>query len=320
MSLSHLILPLVSVTEKAAISCSTLIGSGDRKKADKLATEAMRKEFNHLPISGTIVIGEGERDEAPMLYIGEKVGKGGQEIDISVDPLEGTNLCAENQPGAITVLGVGPKGSLVHAPDTYMYKIVVGPRVKEKISLKNSTEKNLKIIAKAYGIPMNKVQVIVMQRKRHEKLVAEIRKIGARIKFISDGDVFGAINAMMTEETDIHALIGIGAAPEGVITACAVRALGGQMEGKLMPYDENMEHIQEDVVKRMKQMGIKDINKIYTAAELAKGDDLLFVATGVTSGNILRGVRHTDTYIETESIIFSSKNKTTHKILTKHAL
>lgn len=318
MSLSTIAFDLMSVTEKAAIASNVLTGKGQRKEADKLSTEAMRIALNNLPISGQIVIGEGERDEAPMLYIGEEVGKGGIEIDISVDPLEGTNLCAKNHPGAITVMGIGTKGSLLHAPDTYMDKIVVGKEVKEKISLAYSVEKNISIIAKGYNIPIAEVQVVVLDRSRNEKLIEEIRKSGASIKLIDDGDICGGITALFTHETGIHALMGIGAAPEGVITACAVKALGGQMEGEIMPYDTDMKKIDQQVVDRMAKMGITDLDKLYSADDFAKGEDILFIATGVTSGDVLQGIKKGNGFMETESLILLNKEKKMYKIRTKH--
>ena len=320
MNVTNLILDFVRVTEDAAIACSALTGAGDRKEADRLATEAMRSAFNTIPFSGTIVIGEGERDEAPMLFIGEKVGKGGIEVDIAVDPLEGTNLCAEDRAGAITVMAIGPKGSLKHAPDTYMNKIVVGPQVTEKISLAYTLEENLDIIARAYDCDIEDLNIIVMKRSRHDQLVKDIRALGAKIRFIDDGDVFGGLSALMAEETGVHALIGIGAAPEGVITACAVKALGGQMEGQFMPYDGDMKEIQQDVVERMHQMGIADIQKRYTADELACGDNVIFIATGVTSGEILQGIESDGEYLMTDSIVISSEDKTIRTIQTKHLM
>ena len=293
---------LVSVTERAAIACFPMIGKGDKMEADRLATETMRETFNTLDISGEIVIGEGERDEAPMLYIGEKVGKGGFEIDIAVDPLEGTNLCADNLPGSITVMAIGEKGSLFNAPDTYMEKIVVGSKVKEKVSLTYSVEDNLKIISKAYEIDVADLVVIVLKRDRHVSLVEEIEALGARIKFISDGDVMAGVDAIV-EGSGIHALMGIGAAPEGVITAAAVRMLGGQMEAKLMPYDDKMEQLNEDVVSRMKEMGIPEITTLYTEDDLARSDNLVFIATGVTTGDLISGIQYVDGKYNTETIV-----------------
>jgi len=310
----------LNVVEQAAIACISMIGAGDKNKADELATEKMREVLNTLDISGEIVIGEGERDNAPMLYIGEKLGKGGEEVAIAVDPLEGTNLCAYNTPGAITVMGIGKKGSLFHAPDTYMEKIVVGKKVGKVVSLKNTVQENLENIASAYGKNINEINVVVLERDRHDKLIKDIRSAGSKIKFISDGDICGALLALTTEDTNIHALMGIGAAPEGVITAVAVNALGGYMEGKLMPYDDTMTTLQNDVVERMKKMGIDNIDKIYSASEFAIGEDLIFVATGVTDGDVLRGIEKSSEKIITESLVITNKDKKIRKIQTQHLI
>lgn len=320
MALVDIRMDLFHVTEQAAIAASKLTGKMDKMEADRLATEAMRESFNALPISGRIVIGEGERDDAPMLFIGEEVGTGGVEIDIAVDPLEGTNLCAYNRPESVAVLGVGPRGSLMHAPDTYMDKIIVGIEVTEPVSLDYTPEQNLEIIASGHGIPVEEVTIMLLKRKRNMPLVHAIVSCGARVKLINDGDVCAGINALFTSVSGVHALMGIGAAPEGVISACSVRALDGQMFGRLMPYDSDMEVLQSDVVDRMKTMGIDDIDKIYRADELAKGDDILFVATGVTAGNILSGVKRMKNYLETETLILSTKSRTMQKVLTRHLM
>ena len=316
--LSTLTNQLLTVTENAALACDPLTGRGDKMQADKLATESMRETFNNLDISGKIVIGEGERDSAPMLFIGEEVGKGGMEIDIAVDPLEGTNLCANNQQGAITVIGVGPKGTLMHAPDTYMDKIIVGVEVKEKVSLDYPVKKNIQIIAQSFNMPVSDVTVMVLKRKRNQKCIQEILDAGARVRLIGDGDVCAGINALLSSLSNVHALMGIGAAPEGVIGACSARCLDGQMEGRFMPYDEDMEVLQDDIVARMKDMGIDDINRTYQADELAKGDDILFLATGVTTGDILGGVKRRNLYFQTDSFILSLQDRKLHRVQTKH--
>lgn len=320
MSLASLIHGLVTVTENAAIACSEMVGKGDKVAADKLATEHMRTTLNALPLSGRIVIGEGERDKAPMLFIGEELGKGGMEVDIAVDPLEGTNMAAVDAPNAITVIAVGPKGTLLHSPDTYMDRIVVGPKVKEKVSLDAPVADNLKIIAKAYGIPVSEVTVCVLDRPRHQKLIADIRKTGGRIRLIGDGDVIVCLMAMLAEETGVHASIGIGAAPEATITACFVKAFGGQFQGRLKPYDIDMKTLQKDVVKRLGEMGVTDLDYLYTQDDLVKGDDLVFVATGVTRGDMLRGVKKTTEYVETESFIIHSRTKKIKKVVTRKLL
>ena len=311
MSILDLALQFISVTEQAAIASAPFVGKDDKDGADKAATDAMRKALNSMNISAKVVIGEGERDEAPMLFIGEELGLGGeQKIDIAVDPLEGTNLCAANLPGSICVMALGPEGSLIAAPDTYMDKIVVGKEVSDNISLDNSVKENLKIIAESYNIPTSEVNVIVLDRERHIDLIADLREEGAHVHLISDGDVCAGISAALPH-MKVHALMGIGAAPEGVIKAVAVKGLGGKMRARFKPQNE-------EVKQRMINMGITDFEKQYTENDLAKGDDLLFVATGVTSGDIMKGIQIVNNELHTDSIFISTKSKQISKLQTVH--
>lgn len=318
--LSSLIPHFLQVTEEAAIACSVLIGKGDRKGADKLATEAMRASLNGMPLSVRVVIGEGERDKAPMLFIGEELGTGGSEVDIAVDPLEGTNLAATDAPNAITVMAIGPRGTLLHAPDTYMDRIVVGPKVKEILDLDAPVRDNLEKVARGYNIPLSEVVVMVLDRPRNFDLIQGIRQAGAKIRLIGDGDIIACVMSMMAEEMGVHASFGIGAAPEATISACLTKACGGQFHGRLKPYDTDMKILQEDVVKRLSEMGITDLEHVYTEQDLVQGEDLLFVATGVTRGDVLKGVVRSAGVIETESLVVFSKLKTWQKIMTKRLM
>jgi fructose-1,6-bisphosphatase II len=300
---SDLALELLRVVEVAAIESARTMGTGDREKADKLATEAMRQTMDTVPMRGTIVIGEGERDEAPMLYIGERVGAefehGGQsvpEIDIAVDPLEGTNLCATGAPGAITVLAASERGGLLHAPDCYMQKIVVGPDCKGCVDLDAPVEYNLQQIAKALERDVEDLVIVVLDRPRHEKLIADIRKAGARIRLIGDGDLSAGITAAVLG-TGVHAVMGSGGAPEGVITAAAIRCLNGYMQGRLV--------FKPEQVDRIKKMGITDLKKVYTAEELAPGKQIIFAATGVTEGDLMKGVRFFGEGVRTSSVVMT---------------
>ncbi len=300
---SDLALEFLRVVENAAIASAKTMGQGDRKYADHVATEAMRHTMDTVPMHGTIVIGEGERDEAPMLYIGEQVGAefpdGAQvpHIDIAVDPLEGTNLCATGSPGAITVLAASEKGGLLNAPDCYMDKIVVGPSCKGAVELDAPVEHNLKGIARALNRAVEDLVVVVLDRPRHEKLINDIREAGARIKLISDGDLSAGIAAAVIG-TGVHAVMGSGGAPEGVITAAAIRCLNGYMLGRLIVDKPQLE-------ERVARMGIKDKNKIYTAEELAPGKQLIFAATGVTDGALMRGVRFFGEGTRTQSVVMT---------------
>ena len=302
---TDLALEFLRVVEKAAIASARTMGQGDRKLADEVATEAMRKTMDTIPMHGTIVIGEGERDEAPMLYIGEQVGgtfTDGQavpNVDIAVDPLEGTNLCATGAPGAITVLAASEKGGLLHAPDCYMEKIVVGPSCKNAVELDAPVADNLRNIARRLHRGVDDLVVIVLDRPRHEKLISDIRKAGARIRLIGDGDLSAGIAAAIIG-TGVHAVMGSGGAPEGVITAAAIRALNGYMQGRLIIDKPELE-------ERIAKMGIKDKNRVYEAEDLAPGKQLIFAATGVTDGALLKGVRFFGEGERTSSIILTLK-------------
>ncbi len=302
---SDLALEFLRVVEKAAIASARTMGQGDRPLADQVATEAMRQTMDTVPMRGNIVIGEGERDEAPMLYIGEKVGAefpdGRQvpEIDIAVDPLEGTNLCATGAPGAITVLAASEKGGLLHAPDCYMEKIVVGPSCKHAIDLDAPVADNLKNIARRLQRGVDDLVVIVLDRSRHEKLIADIRKAGARIKLIGDGDLSAGIAAAVIG-TGVQVVMGSGGAPEGVITAAAIRCLNGYMLGRLVVDKPELE-------ERIARMGIKDKDKIYEAQDLAPGNQMIFAATGVTDGSLMKGVRFFGEGVRTSSVIMTLK-------------
>ena len=291
------------VVEIAAIASARTMGQGERKLSDQVATEAMRKTMDAIPMRGIIVIGEGERDEAPMLYIGEKVGAefpdgtDVPEVDIAVDPLEGTNLCATGAPGAITVLAASERGGLLNAPDCYMEKIVVGPSCKDAVDLDAPVEDNLKNIARRLNRDVEDLVVIVLDRPRHEKLIADIRRAGARIKLIGDGDLSAGIAAAVIG-TGVHVVMGSGGAPEGVITAAAIRCLNGYMQGRLVINTPELE-------QRIARMGIKDKNKVYEAEDLAPGKQLIFAATGVTDGALMRGVRFFGEGTRTSSAIMT---------------
>jgi fructose-1,6-bisphosphatase II len=300
---SDLALEFLRVVENAAIASARTMGQGDRKLADQVATEAMRSTMDSVPMRGTIVIGEGERDEAPMLYIGERVGASFPdamevpEVDIAVDPLEGTNLCATGTSGAITVLAASEKGGLLNAPDCYMEKIVVGPSCKGAVEMDAPVADNLKNIAQRLERDVEDLVVIVLDRPRHEKLISDIRKAGARIRLIGDGDLSAGIAAAVIG-TGVHAVMGSGGAPEGVITAAAMRCLNGYMLGRLVVNKPELE-------ERIARMGIKDKNRIYTADDLAPGKQLIFAATGVTEGALMRGVRFFGEGVRTSSVILT---------------
>src|SRR5262245_61996326 len=301
------------VAEMAAVESARSMGQGDRRHSDHVATEAMRKEMDSIPMRGTVVIGEGERDEAPMLFIGEHVGRWGDddfEVDIAVDPLEGTNLCATGAPNAIAVLAASNKGGLLHAPDCYMDKIIVGPAAKGAIDIDAPVESNLRAIARSLGRSVKDLVVIVLDRPRHEKLIADIRKAGARIKLIGDGDLSAGISAAV-RRTNVHAVMGIGGAPEGVLAAAALRCLNGAMQARLVPTKPGQE-------ERMHAMGITDVKRIYTERDLAPGPDILFVATGVTDGTLLRGVRFFGHGIRTSSVLMALHGRMIRFIDTVH--
>ncbi|GHB36313.1 fructose-1,6-bisphosphatase [Pseudovibrio japonicus] len=307
-----LTLELARVTERAAVSAARLRGRGDEKAADQAAVDAMRRELNQLPIDGTVVIGEGERDEAPMLYIGEKVGtKGGPKVDIALDPLEGTTICAKNMPNSIAVIALAPEGGLLNAPDSYMDKIAIGPGYPEgTIDLDRPIKENLAAVAKAKGCEVKELTVCVLDRPRHAKLIDDIRSTGASIYLIGDGDVAGIIYTTDPEETGIDLYVGIGGAPEGVLAAAALRCIGGQMQGRLVI-------TREEQVERAGRMGIDDINRKYTMEEMA-GGDVLFAATGVTTGNFLKGVKLGRDSITTHTVVMRSTTGTVRFIEAKH--
>lgn len=310
----NLTLEMVRVTEDAAIASARFMGRGARDEADHAATEAMRRTMDEVDMHGTIVIGEGERDEAPMLYIGEQVGRaevdGVPEIDIAVDPLEGTNLVALGQAGAITVLAASEKGGLVHAPDTYLEKLCVGPPAVGKVDITASATENVNNIAAALGRKVNDITVVVLERPRHDALIAELRVAGARIKLIGDGDLSAAISCAV-QGTGVHAVMGIGGAPEGVITAAALRCLGGEIQARFR-YRSNEER------ERGERMGHGDENHVYTTEELASGENLVFAATGVTAGDLLQGVRFFGGGARTHSMVMAYRTKTVRFIDTVH--
>jgi fructose-1,6-bisphosphatase II len=301
---ADLSLELLRVVEQAAIACAHTMGQGDREGSDQAAVEAMRRTLDETRIDGTIVIGEGERDEAPMLYIGERVGLGAKgvsdlpQVDIAVDPLEGTNLCATGAPNAIAVLAAADRGGLLHAPDLYMEKLVVGPRAKHAVSLDRPVKQNLKSIAKALDRKIEDLVVMVLERPRHDKLVNDIRAAGARIRLIGDGDLSAGIAAAV-DGSGVHAVMGTGGAPEGVLTAAAMRCLGGEIYARLVVSKPEHE-------ERCRAMGITDFKRIYSAGELASGDTVTFVATGVTDGTLMKGVRFFGHGIRTSSIVMQS--------------
>jgi len=303
----------LKVAEDAAIACARTMGQGKRKLSDHVAVEAMRKAMDSVPMRGTIVIGEGERDEAPMLFVGEQVGRGQPEdlqVDIAVDPLEGTNLCATGSPGAIAVLAASTHGGLLHAPDCYMEKLVVGPAARDHIDIDAPVKDNLRTIAKCLNRDVEDLVVIVLERERHQKLIEDIRSAGARIKLITDGDLSPAIAAAV-RGTNVHAVMGTGGAPEGVLAAAALRCLGGGMRGRLVIAKDGQ-------AERLKKMGVTDLKKIYTEKELAPADDLLFVACGVTDGPFMRGVRFFGGGVRTSSLLMSLRERHIRFVDTVH--
>jgi fructose-1,6-bisphosphatase class II len=311
-------LDFLRVVEAAGIAAAKTMGQGDRKYSDHVAVEAMRHTMDTVPMRGEIVIGEGERDDAPMLYIGEKVGLGHKgedagrfpEVDIAVDPLEGTNLCATGSSNAIAVMACSEKGGLLRAPDLYMQKLIVGPSSKGHVDLDAPPKDNLRAIARRLSRDIEDLVVIVLDRPRHQKLIAEIREAGARIKLISDGDLSAGISAAVAG-AGIHAVMGTGGAPEGVLTAAAMKCLNGQILARFVLKEqledkEDRNRISEDALERMKEMGISDPKRIYDTDDLAPGRQIIFAATGVTDGTILRGVRFFGTGIRTHSIIMAT--------------
>ncbi len=305
----NLALEAVRVTEAAALSCARLTGRGDEKAADQAAVDAMRKAFDALPIDGTVVIGEGERDEAPMLYIGEKVGSGGPKVDIALDPLEGTTICATGAPNALAVIAMADGGNLLHCPDTYMEKIAAGPAGKGVVDLNKTPTQNLQALAEAKRCNIEDLTVIILSRPRHEALIKEVRQAGARIRLIGDGDVSAAI-ATTKPETGIDLLLGIGGAPEGVLAAAALRCVGGEFQGRLAPRNN-------EEIERAKKMGVSDIKKKFSIEELAAGD-VMFAATGVTDGDYLVGVHFFPGGATTQSVVMRSKTRTIRIINATH--
>jgi fructose-1,6-bisphosphatase class II len=311
MHRDDLFLEFVRVVERAAIAAARTMGQGDRKYADQVAVDAMRKEMESVDIDGTIVIGEGERDEAPMLYVGEKVGKGGYPVDIAVDPLEGTNLCATGAPNAIAVLAASEKTGLLNAPDIYMDKLVVGPSSKGKVDISAPVEDNLRTIAKSLDREVHDLVVIVLDRPRHERLIADIRKAGARIRLIGDGDLSAGISAAVVG-TGVHAVMGTGGAPEGVLTAAAMRCLNGEIQARLVLTKESDR-------ERLKRMGIPDIDRVYRTEDLAPGKSIIFAAAGVTDGALLRGVRFFGDGTRTHTLVMTTMPHQVRFIDTIHA-
>ena len=313
----RLSLEFLRVVENAAVASARTMGFGDRKKADEVAVEAMRKTMDQVEMDGTIVIGEGERDEAPMLYIGEKVGLATHapkslfpQVDIAVDPLEGTNLCATGAPNSITVLAASERGGLLHAPDIYMEKIVVGPSCKGAVELDASVADNLKSVAKRLDRDVEDLVVMVLDRPRHEKLISEIRAVGARIRLIGDGDLSAGISAAVVG-TGVHMVMGTGGAPEGVLTAAALRCLNGEILARLVV-------TQPQHRERLEKMGVKDPNRIYATEDLAPGKKIIFACCGVTDGNILKGVRFFGEGVRTSSMILTLDDRQVRFIESVH--
>lgn len=329
-------LEIIEVVEQAAIASAKYMGKGDKDGADQAAVEAMRARMNQIYMRGRIVIGEGERDEAPMLYIGEEVGICTQpnaaevcsveelmEIDIAVDPCEGTNLVAKGQNGSMAVLAISEKGGLFAAPDFYMNKLAAPPAARNHVDIRKTPTENLRILSECLGRAMEDLNVVVMDRPRHKELIAEIRAAGARVRLISDGDVSAALCCAFAG-TNIHALMGIGAAPEGVIAAAAMRCLGGHFQGQLV-YDpavvktpESEKWTREGNIQRLKEMGITDPDKVYNAEELASGQTVLFAATGITPGVLMEGVRFFTGGVRTSTLVISTQSRTARFVDTIH--
>ena len=308
----NLALEVVRVTEAAAIASSCLMGRGDEMAADQAAVDAMRQSLNGLAIDGTVVIGEGERDEAPMLYIGEKVGVGGPKVDIALDPLEGTTICATGGANALSVVAMAEEDGLLQAPDVYMEKIAIGPGAPPNVvDLDETTTKNLENLARAKGCGISDLVACILNRPRHEELISKTREAGARIQLIQDGDVAGVI-ATARENTGIDIYMGIGGAPEGVLAAAALRCIGGQMQGRLVFRNEEEKN-------RAAKLGVDDLTRKYDLGEMAKGE-VMFAATGVTDGSMLRGVRRNTTTASTDSLVMRSKTGTVRVISAEHNL
>ena len=308
-----LVLEMVRVTEAAAIAAAKLIGRGDEKAADAAAVEAMRAALNELPLDGTVVIGEGERDEAPMLYIGERVGSAqdsGPKIDIALDPLEGTTITAKAGPNALAVLAIAENGCLLNAPDTYMQKLAVGPGYPQgTIDISRSVSDNIHSIAKSKGVEPAEITACVLDRDRHQDIIEELRSLGCSVRLIPDGDVAGVI-AVADPDTGIDVYIGTGGAPEGVLAAAALRCVGGQMQGRLVFRND-------DEVKRAHRWGIEDLERIYTMEDMAQGD-CIFAATGVTDGSLLKGVHRRNNCVTTESVVMRASTGTVRRVSTEY--
>lgn len=308
-----LTMEIVRVTEAAALSSARWMGRGKKDEADDAATSAMRDVFDTIPMRGTVVIGEGEMDEAPMLYIGEELGTGsGPEVDVAVDPLEGTNIVAQGTWNALAVIAIANHKSLLHAPDMYMQKLAVGPESVGKVNINNSTQENLEIVAKAKGKSVEDLVATVLDRPRHSELIQEIRDAGARIKLISDGDVAGAMNTAF-DDTGVDILFGIGGAPEGVLAAVALKCLGGELQGKLIPSNEEER-------KRCEEMGVTDFDKVLTMDDFCGGDDAIFAASGVTDGELLKGVQFKGSKATTQTVVMRAKSGTVRFIDGEHSL
>jgi fructose-1,6-bisphosphatase II len=305
-------LDFVKVTEAAALAASRWMGRGERDIADGAAVEAMREMLNQMEIDGRIVIGEGERDEAPMLFIGEELGRGGFAVDIAVDPVEGTNLVANGLPNSIAVMALSERGGLLHAPDSYMQKLAVGPKAAPYVHIDAPVAENLEAVANALERPINDVTVVILDRPRHADLIAAVRAAGARIKLISDGDVDAAI-ATAIDSTGIHVAMGTGGAPEGVLAAAALKCLGGGFMGRLKPRSA-------EEAERAKAMGFGDLDRVLTMDDLCKGDSIVFVATGITDGDLVRGVRFMGNQARTHSILIEGTTGTVRFIESVHRL
>jgi fructose-1,6-bisphosphatase class II len=306
----NLALELVRTTEAAALSCARLMGRGDETAADQAAVDAMRDALNRIEMDATVVIGEGERDEAPMLYIGEKVGtRSGPKTELALDPLEGTTICATGGANALSVIAAAEEGGFLHAPDTYMDKIAVGPEAAGVIDIDRRPTENLRAIAEAKSVPVSELTVVILERPRHEKLIDEVRSSGARIKLIKDGDVSAAI-ATCSREGQVDVLMGVGGAPEGVIAAAALRCVGGELQGRLQPRSA-------EEAERARSMGVQDVNAKLTMDDLASGN-VMFAATGVTSGDYLKGVRFRPQGALTQSVVMRSESMTVRYIDAEH--
>lgn len=308
----ELSLELARVTEMASLAAARWMGLGLKDQADGAAVDAMRMMFDTVQVSGTVVIGEGEIDQAPMLYIGEKVGAGGPEVDVAVDPVEGTSLVAKGLPNAIAVVALAPRGCLLHAPDMYMDKIAVGPKARGKINLDRSPGENLASVAKALDRPVRDLVVVVLDRPRHNEIIRQVREAGARVRLITDGDVAPAISSAVAG-SGVDMLLGVGGAPEGVLAAVGLKALGGELQGRLVPEDEEQE-------QRIRKMGITNPRQLLTMDDLVRGDDCIFACTGITDGDLVRGVRFLGDVATTHSVVMRYKTGTIRYVEARHNL